>query len=304
MACALFVATSFSCRKTASLDGAGINVVSFPTFSNVHSYDLVAGTQSFTVVTIYRDVPSSAVLNAAQTVTVKLDTSVISAYNTTNATNYKALVNTVYAFDASTPVSGSTITVNFAPGEFSKNIILKLDLTQLPPGNNALGFTITQTSAGVVSNQSAKAFVAIGAKNRFDGSYTLTGTMLDNANGALTGNYPTNVFLISNGPLQNQMFDNAVPGLFHSILNAGNASYYGSLGVVFNFNADNTVASVVNYYGQPAGNTRFLTLDPSGVNKWDPVTKILKVKYWMDQPSVMSGHRTSFDETFTYKGPR
>lgn len=302
--CALFVLTIFSCKKNEGLNGAGINVVSFPIYENIYSYDLVAGTQTFSILTISRDIPNSTILNTAQTVMLKLDTTVINDYNTTNATNYQLLASSAFTFDASNPLSSSNLMVTFAPGEFSKRIKINLDLTKLPAGNNAIGFTITQTAPGVISAASSKAFVAIGAKNRFDGDYTLTGTMIDNYNGALTGNYPTDVFLISNGALQNNMYDNAIPGIYHSIINGGAVSRYGSIGVVFNFNSDNTIASIVNYYGQPAGNSRFLTLDPSGINKWDPGTKMIKVKYWMDQPSVMAGHRTSFDETYTYKGSR
>ena len=302
--CALLAFTIFSCKKNEGLNGAGINVVSFPMYANIYSYNLVAGAQTFSILTISRDVPSSSVLNTAQTVTLKLDASVINDYNTANGTTYQLLANSAYTFDASNPLSSSNLMVTFAPGEFSKSIKINLDLTKLPAGNNAIGFTITQTAPGVISAASAKAFVAIGAKNRFDGQYTLTGTLIDSYNGTITGNYPADVFLISNSALQNNMYDNSIPGLYHSILSAGALSRYGSIGVTFNFNDDNTVATVINYYGQPAGNSRFLTLDPSGINKWDPITKTLKVKYWMDQPSVMSGHRTSFDETYTYKGSR
>lgn len=302
--CALFALTIFSCKKNEGLNGVGINVVSFPMYANIYSYNLVAGAQTFSILTISRDVPNSTILNSTQTVSLKIDTTVINDYNTANTTNYIPLASSAYTFDASNPLTLSNLLVTFAPGEFSKSIKVNLDLTKLPAGNNAIGFTITQTAPGVISAASSKAFVAIGAKNRFDGEYILTGTMVDSYNGALTGNYPTDVFLISNGALQNNMYDNAIPGLYHSILNAGSLSRYGSIGVVFNFNDDNTVGSVVNLYGQPAGNSRFLTLDPSGINKWDPVTKMLKVKYWMDQPSIMAGHRTSFDETYTYKGSR
>jgi hypothetical protein len=61
----------------------------------------------------------------------------------------------------------------------------------------------------------------------------------------------------------------------------------------------------VNAYGQPASNGRYAQLDPTGVNTWDPVTKTLKVKYFMFQPSVIAvGPRVSFNETFTYVGVR
>lgn len=294
-----------SCNKTSpGLGGVGINVVAIPTYENILSYDLVAGTQSLSIIQVNRDIPNSDVLATSQTVQVTLDPTIITAYNTANGTAYTVLPSTVYSFDASNPATAGVVTMTFAAGEFSKSIVIKMDLTQLPAGSNALGFTVTQTSVGQISKGLYKGFVAIGAKNRFDGKYTLTGTMVDAFNANLTGNYPNDVELRSNGPLQVNLFDKAVPGLYHSILNAGSPSYYGSFGVQITFNTDNTVASVVNIYGQPSGNGRSCVLDATGVNKWDPITKKLRIKYFMDQPTVTPGHRTSFDETYTYAGAR
>jgi hypothetical protein len=48
-------------------------------------------------------------------------------------------------------------------------------------------------------------------------------------------------------------------------------------------------------------------IDPSGVNKWDPVTKDIQFKYWMKQPSLVPAPpniRTYFDEYWAYQGPR
>jgi hypothetical protein len=87
-------------------------------------------------------------------------------------------------------------------------------------------------------------------------------------------------------------------------MNGAAESAYGAFQPVFNFDANNNVTSVVNLYGQPAGNTRSAAIDPTGVNKWDPTTKTLRVKWFMYQPSVISGIRTTFDFTFTYVGVR
>lgn len=169
------IAVSSCYKDSAGLGGAGINVVSIPTYTNIYSYALVAGTQSFSILQINRDVPNSTVLNTSQTVTIKLDNSVITAYNTANGTAYIPLATTAFAFDAANPLNAGNITLTYAPGEFSKNIVIKLDLTQLPAGSNALGFTITATSAGVISGGSFQGFVAIGAKNAWQANYAVTG---------------------------------------------------------------------------------------------------------------------------------
>ena len=81
-------------------------------------------------------------------------------------------------------------------------------------------------------------------------------------------------------------------------------TYYGSFGLIINFDASDNVSSLSNYYGQPSGNGRSANVDPSGINKYDPATKTIKIKYWMDQPSVVTPHRTYFNETWKFVGPR
>ena len=136
--------------------------------------------------------------------------------------------------------------------------------------------------------------------NKYDGNYTLTGTMVDYTNAALTGKYPANVSLITQSANSVALWDlDYVNGYGHRILNGATDSWYGDFSPVFTFDANDNVISVTNRYGQPAGNGRSGELDPSGVNKWDSSTKTLKVKYWMNQPG--STHRTLFDETFTWK---
>ena len=81
-------------------------------------------------------------------------------------------------------------------------------------------------------------------------------------------------------------------------------SYFGSFCPQFTFDAAGNVTAVTNAYGQPAGNTRSAQLDPSGINKYDPATKTIKVSYWMNQPSVVSApphHRGHMVETYTFK---
>lgn len=196
-----------------------------------------------------------------------------------------------------------TIPANSREVQFSVKINSSLlDLTKLyvlpikivSAGNNAI----------VAGNNSSVTYT-LAIKNKFDGVYTLTGQMVDFANATLTGNYPTEVEFRTDGGKRIVMYDRTGGvALRHTILSGGALSSYGTFGVVINFNDDDTVASVVNSYGQPAANGRSAELDPSGVNKYDAKTKTLKIKYWMNQPSVISPHRTSFNETFVFKNAR
>lgn len=164
--------------------------------------------------------------------------------------------------------------------------------------------SVSGDSRAVIAENFKSILMYVQLKNKYDGLYEVNGTMVDAVNSALTGFYPWQVALVTNGANQVILYDNdAGFAIRHLILNNGGLSFYGSFGVIFNFDATtNAVTSVINYFGQPAGNGRSGELDPSGTNKWDPATKEMKVKYWMNQPG--STHRTSFDETFTYKGVR
>lgn len=151
-------------------------------------------------------------------------------------------------------------------------------------------------------------FVKMGAKNMYDGEYSVTGTMTDVTNAAYKGYYPADVYLITQDGTSVGYYDRDLGDYGHLFLTAtGGLSYYGSFAPVFKFDANNNVVSVTNIYGQPAGNTRSAQLDPSGINKYDPATKTLSVSYWMNQPSVVPtapNHRDHFVEVFTYVGSR
>lgn len=140
--------------------------------------------------------------------------------------------------------------------------------------------------------------------NRWDGRYNVEGTLTDfkepvyewpgTREYRLETNSPTQVTLISK--------DLGIAG--HVIKNGINLSYYGTFGLIVNFDpATNKITSITNSYGQPSSSGRSAVLDPSGVNTWDPVTKNIKIKYWMDEAGF-TGHRTAFDETWVYIGAR
>jgi hypothetical protein len=185
------------------------------------------------------------------------------------------------------------ISVKFKPADFiGDTYIFGIKLTAVSNSN----YTLSNLVYG---------YVQFGIKNMYDGNYTLTGTMVDLANSAFKGAYPLNVYLITQSGNSVALWDIDIWGnYFHTFMNGSSYSGYGSFSPVFIFDANNNVTSVVNIYGQPASNGRSAQLDPSGVNKFDPVTKTLKVKYWLNQPAVIAPHRTTFDETFTYEGPR
>jgi hypothetical protein len=191
-----------------------------------------------------------------------------------------------------------------ANGEIKVPITLNKNNMNLA-NSYGLGFKISSVSGGVISELAKSIVIGIGLKNRWDGRYMMSGTFVDFANSAFTYYGDQEYHLITTGPNQVRVF-NADLGLHgYLFLNGSTPTYYGSYGLIVNFDpATNAITSITNYYGQPSANGRSANLDPSGVNKWDPATKNIQIKHWMDQPSVITPHRAAFNETWTYLGPR
>lgn len=142
------------------------------------------------------------------------------------------------------------------------------------------------------------------ASSYLNARYSVAGTMIDYT-GTFTGNYPQEIVLEKSGTNQGTMIPKAlgIPG--HLIYSMANASYYGNFGIVVTIDPSTyKITAMTNHYGQPSTNGRSAVLDPSGINALDPATKTIRIKYWMDEPAVYTPHRTAFDETWTYLGPK
>jgi hypothetical protein len=139
-----------------------------------------------------------------------------------------------------------------------------------------------------------------------DARYRMEGTLTDakDANIVWPGNtYEYSLETISTTQVKLISKDLGFSG--HILKNIMNPTFYANFGLLVNIDlATNKITSITNPYGQPdAANGRSAILDPSGINTWDPVTKNIKIKYWMDETGF-AGHRTSFNETWVYLGAR
>jgi len=141
-------------------------------------------------------------------------------------------------------------------------------------------------------------------KKPWDGRYMVTGTLVDHTEPAITYAGPQEYSIIPMSGNKNDILSKALNMNGHVILHGGSLSYYSKFGLHITLDpVTNKVTALENSYGQPSENGRTAELDPSGVNAFDPVTKTLRLKYWMNEAGVPA-HRTSFDETWTYLGER
>lgn len=275
--------------------------------------DAIPGSTTLEVLEVRRDAISEAELNKALTVKVSPNPAMIADYNAANPGNELSLF-TNYTNDASSPFDGSNWVLDFAPGEFVKYIKIIFDPTTMDfSKRNVLAFKLEPADGVQISNSASEAFVEVAVKNKWDGIYNLTGTLTDYAAANLVA-AEQEIHLITTGANTVKMIPTELGIEGHLIwdLNAnsgaGGLSYYGTYGPVFEFDpATDKIISVKNIYGQPAGNTRSAELNPSGDNFYDPVSKEIRVSYYMKQPSFIPAPpniRVAFDEVFSYVGPR
>jgi hypothetical protein len=146
--------------------------------------------------------------------------------------------------------------------------------------------------------------------NPWDGQYRVEGTLVDHKDPAFVwpgSNGDTGLYNMETvSSTQIKLISKKLAFAGHLLKNGINLTFYGNFGLIVTFDpATNKITSVTNSYGQPspAPTQRSAVLDPSGINTWDPVTKNIRIKYWMDEVGF-AGHRTSFNETWVYIGPR
>ena len=305
-----FVFTSCEEEAKNEVDGKGDNFVRLPDASTGEPklvlVELKPGTVNIPLAEILRDANSNSSLNQPVTVNLKIDQSLIDAYNADKEPEdqVELLPADLYQADA--------LNVDIPAGDFSKFFNIKFDPSKLDPTKK---YVLPLSISGASNNYKVRSgldgvLFQFLIKNQYDGQYKVTGTMEDFANAALLGVYPLTFDLISNGANEVVVSDRDILGFpGHPISNAGANSYYGSFGLIVDFDeATGNITALKNYYGTPpdyvAGNTRSAELDPSGENRYDAATKTIKIKYWMNQPSVITPHRTAFDETWVYGGNR
>lgn len=299
------------CRKPAipeQAEGKGATIVRIPPGNGfrLSAIDLVTTSQAFGVLDVYRDAPGEAALNSTTKVVITEDASVITAYNTAHGSTYIPLPATAFTVDPSNPKTGNDYTLTFNPGEFYRQLkIVVPNATVLDPNKKyALGFTISSVdNNGKVSATENQVVVEVGLKNKWDGVYTVNGTMVDLTTATITGTYPLSWELKTTGANTLAVFDKGRGTQTHNILSAGALSQYGTFGLNLTIDpATNKITSVVNPFGQPAANGRSAALDPTGVNAYDPATRTFRIKYFMLQPGTTV--RTTFDETWVFSSAR
>jgi len=257
------------------------------------------------VIQVAVNLASAKTLGNAVTVTLALDTAAITSYNHANGLDTGGNVPYTLLPAADYSIPSYQVTIPAGQNLVYLNININTSLVN-PSGLFILPIKIVNGGGQQISNYN-ELLLAVGAKNQYDGIYTVTGMLTDNTTSTITGSYPETVYLETASASTNGFYDPNL-GFGHAITTSAGASYYGSFAPVFTFSGS-TITGVTNYYGQFSGShLRSAVLDPSGINKYTTGSpgqagSVFQVTYIMDQgnPGVP---RTTFVETFTYQGPR
>lgn len=215
------------------------------------------------------------------------------------------------------PLTGITVpaSVTILKGERSVPLTVKINTTLLQSNPQYLAISITSVDKQgyIVSGNFDLLKLNLKVKHKYEGQYVLTGTMehlpSPGAYVHITTVWDPDPYVVQLQTKDGQSLQFYDENLFTNGFTypiataAGGASGWGSFSPVFKFDDAGNVIEVTNYYGQPASNTRSAVIDPTGINKYDPATKTIKVSYYMVQPSVVPtppSYRCHMVETYTF----
>ena len=274
-------------------------------------------TKQISLFDLRRDPNSKAELNATRTITIQEAPELVTKYNTDNESDYQILPSEIYtlATNPSIVKNANKYTITFGPGEFAKNFVINLNGAKWDLSKKfAMAFKVVDAGGTLLSKDKPNIITKISIKNKYDGTYVVTGTMEDIANPGLT--HATDYLKSKGADLELTLktvsatkcavYDPTVwADYFIPITSGGTGlSGYGTFAPIFEFDlATDKVIGVTNYYGTPA-NTRGGRLDPSGkVNAYDAGKRMLTIKYNMTQKSVITTPphvRTTWDEVWKF----
>ncbi|WP_295801007.1 hypothetical protein [Mucilaginibacter sp.] len=273
-------------------------------------FDVFSDVKPVVLFTVRRDASSNSDLQKAVTVTLTaqpdstdnlgLTPFTSDLYTTPSAADLAA--GGLYSSSKGVTVSGdgSVITLNFAAGEFIKNIIFKVDGSKLDL-SNTYGSVYKITSMSAFKQKASLGTVAAGVavKNAYDGTYALTGTVFrfvaggapeDNSNG-LSGSITAGVTstVITKGPVSNNF----------NIAWANGGGVGGIDGLYFTVDPATNKVTVAS-----TGNPNLHNIDGMD-NFYDPATKTFTLNFaWFGGAPPPVGSSRQAHVQLAYSGPR
>lgn len=241
--------------------------------------------------------------------TLAVDPVALEAYNNERAATdgtyipYEVLPSNLYS------IASMTVTMPKGQTKLSVPVTVYPDQFDLSK-KYALPLRITSASHGILSTVYSAAIFGTVVKNRYDGIYSVDGSMVDVTTPEFEGLYPKTVSLRTVDGSTVDYYDEDYHLAGHIFFTGTGASYFGGFVARISFdNATGEVVSVVNSLGQ-GNNNRAGKLDPAQPEtpkmtfEADNVTPIgMEIWYIMRQTNT-GVDRAFWKETYEYVEPR
>ncbi|ASU32542.1 BT_3044 domain-containing protein [Mucilaginibacter xinganensis] len=271
-------------------------------------FDVFNDIKTVVLFTIRRDAANSADLQKAVTVTLTADA------DSSASSGLTAFTSDLYTFPTAADIAsggvyagadgisvnsdGTQLTVKFAPGQFAKNVIYKVDGSKLDL-SKTYGAVYKITSLSSLSQKVGYSVVAaaIAVKNAYDGNYNISGTVqryvaggdaeVGSLNGTIVAGKTSDV--ITNGPTSN----------FFSIYWADGSGVGGIAGLQLAVDPATNKVTVT-----ASGNPNLKNIADQD-NYYDPATKTFVLNFaWYGGAPPPTGSSRQAHVTLTYNGSR
>lgn len=201
---------------------------------------------------------------------------------------------------------GLTITIP----KGSKDGVLKINTNAIqfdPSTTYGLGFkisSVTPSTYAAAANFSTF-YTTIGAKNQYDGVYTLEWTNYHpSSNPGYTGS-STTVHMVTTGGNKVKIFWPLLPGFACPSILGGGLSYFGAQEPEYTISAGTNVVTVQNSFSTA---TTFYSMAPGFNSRYEPATKEIYAKWGYSSggtyPPFDPANAREWTQKFTYVGPR
>lgn len=305
----LFSISIFSCIKdnVVPAGNAGKTFLKFNDGPNKSLfYSPFSDVKDVTVFDIRRDPNSEASLNQPQSITVKLVPQLITDYNTAKGTNFELLPANfyTYSFDPGITLNGSDFTINYAAGEFAKNLNIKLDGSQWTDVSKtyALAFVVSNTAGNTLSAAKDTMITFFAIKNQWEGIYSVeSGNVTrytapgvpagDALSGSLAGN--PDVILSTSGATSLSVPPSSSTGALQwAYGNNSNVAGINGLSI--------SIDPATNLVTMTSASNATLANWAGHENKYDPATKTFYLAFkWNPLTNVRE-----YEIVLKYKGPK
>lgn len=270
----------YSCDKAQDwkeMGDAGQTIVKIPSDDDNAAQafvDLTTTAQTVSLLEVRRDVVSQSALNSTMNVVLTMDNSLVTDYDP----SLLEVPAGAMTFDASNPANGNNITLTFAPKEFVKYIKVNVPNGTVFDPNELYGMGFNITSAdqnGKISASKGSVVVVIGAKNAWDGVYSIKAGTIQrySAPGVPTVGDALNGSLVGNPDLTLATVD-------ANTVEIGNLRWAGGTSSVAGINnLRATINPATNEVTMTALGNATLKNWPGKENKYDPATKTFTLNF-------------------------